>query len=198
MKKKHLEMILDKIPRSPSPNSSLEQYQTPSWIAADALFTAYWLGDISNKKIFDFGCGTGIFAIGASLLGAREVIGIDIDEECLKIAEKKAREMSAKLKFIHSPIDEFHGEADTVIMNPPFGAQKKKADRIFIERGIDCAPIVYSMHLTKTKDFIEKIVNSLNGVITHSKEYNFPIEHQFNFHNKKLAIFKVTLFRIEK
>lgn len=36
--------------------------------------------DFSNKDVLDMGCGTGILAIYASLLGAKSIVAIDIDE----------------------------------------------------------------------------------------------------------------------
>ncbi len=36
--------------------------------------------DFSQKKVFDYGCGTGILAILAAQLGAHSILGIDIDE----------------------------------------------------------------------------------------------------------------------
>lgn len=36
--------------------------------------------NIQNKRVLDMGCGTGILSIMAAKVGAREVIGIDIDE----------------------------------------------------------------------------------------------------------------------
>jgi len=36
--------------------------------------------NFSNSRVMDMGCGTGILAILASKLGAKEVVGIDIDE----------------------------------------------------------------------------------------------------------------------
>lgn len=36
--------------------------------------------ELKGKRVLDMGCGTGILAIMASKLGAREVVGIDIDE----------------------------------------------------------------------------------------------------------------------
>ena len=36
--------------------------------------------DIKNKKVFDFGCGTGILAILASKLGANTVVAVDHEE----------------------------------------------------------------------------------------------------------------------
>ena len=87
---------------------------------------------------------------------------------------------------------------DTVIMNPPFGAQKsnKKADRKFIEKGFEIAKVVYSIHLKKTITFIEKLINSLNGTITYQKDYIFPIKDTFFFHKKQVLNFEVTLLRI--
>jgi ribosomal protein L11 methyltransferase len=36
--------------------------------------------DLKNKRVLDMGCGTGILAILAAMLGAKETVGIDIDE----------------------------------------------------------------------------------------------------------------------
>lgn len=37
--------------------------------------------DFQGKKVFDFGCGTGILAVLASKMGASEVVAIDIEQE---------------------------------------------------------------------------------------------------------------------
>lgn len=36
--------------------------------------------DFKNKRVLDMGCGTGVLAILAKLLGAKEILAIDIDE----------------------------------------------------------------------------------------------------------------------
>lgn len=36
--------------------------------------------DFKNKYIFDYGCGTGVLAVMASVLGSREVFAVDIDD----------------------------------------------------------------------------------------------------------------------
>lgn len=48
-----------------------------------------WLDglDLTNKTVIDFGCGSGILAIAAIKLGAKKVIGIDIDPQAI-IASK--------------------------------------------------------------------------------------------------------------
>lgn len=40
--------------------------------------------DFNNKRVLDMGCGTGILGILASIKGATEVIGIDIDTWCVE------------------------------------------------------------------------------------------------------------------
>lgn len=44
--------------------------------------------DLSNKKIIDVGCGSGILGIAAIKLGARDVTGVDNDENAVTIAKE--------------------------------------------------------------------------------------------------------------
>lgn len=198
MKKKELEIFLQKVPSFEKPIPSLEQYITPANIAADIINIAHQFGDIENRIIVDLGCGTGIFSIGSKLTGAKKVIGIDIDFNCIDIAKKHALKSNLEITFLSKDINEFHKKCDTVIMNPPFGAQKSniKADRKFIEKGFEIANILYSIHLGKTILFINKLVSSLGGNILFSKDYIFPIKCMFKFHDKEFVNYNVTLLRI--
>jgi ribosomal protein L11 methyltransferase len=51
-----------------------------------------WLSEqpLSGKTVIDFGCGSGILAIAALKLGAREAIGIDSDERALEVTRANA------------------------------------------------------------------------------------------------------------
>ena len=198
MKKKELEIILQKIPPFENPSPNLEQYLTPAGIAADIIFIAHQFEDINEKVVFDLGCGTGIFAIGANLTGAKKVIGFDIDKNIIDKAKKYAKENNLSIEFLEKDILDINERCDTVLMNPPFGAQKSniKADRRFIEKGFKISKVIYSIHLTKTVSFIEKMVSSLNGEITYYKNYIFPIRHTYNFHEKKFVEYDVSLLRI--
>ena len=198
MKQKELEIILQKVPTYENPNPYIEQYMTPANIAADIIFTAYQFDDIQDKKVVDLGCGTGIFSFGAKLANAKEVIGIDIDEESIKIAKKYSEEINEEIDFITQDVKDVDIKCDTVIMNPPFGAQKSNrwADRRFIEKGFEISKVIYSLHLSKTIPFIEKLVLSLNGEIDYKKNYLFPIKHTYFFHKKKAENVDITLLRI--
>jgi len=199
MKKKHLEMLLQNVPNLINPNPVLEQYITPASIAADILFNAYQLGDVKDKIIFDLGCGTGIFAIGSSILGGKQICGFDIDKDCISIAKNYAQKNKFDINFYVKDVKDIFKKTDTIFMNPPFGAQKGNlnADRIFIEKGFEIGEVIYSLHLSKTIDFIEKMIKSLRGTIVFQKEYIFPIKRQFDFHKKEILEYKVTLIRIK-
>ena len=152
-KKKHLEMILEKVPKHPNPKVDLEQYSTPATIAADLIWNAYALGDIDGMSVLDFGCGTGIFAIASSLMGASYSLGVDIDEESISLAKITQNGIfrehdidDANANFIVGDINLFNSISDllndanlknignnhsslsrfdTLIQNPPFGSQEK-------------------------------------------------------------------------
>jgi putative methylase len=198
MKQKKLEIMLQKVPFYENPNPYIEQYMTPANIAADVIFTAYGFGDIDDKKVIDLGCGTGVFSFGAKLANAKEVVGIDIDEGAIKIAKDFSEENKQDIEYIIKDVKDVDIKCDTVIMNPPFGAQKSNrwADRRFIEKGFKISTVIYSLHLSKTVDFIEKMVSSLNGEINYKKNYSFPIKHSQIFHKKKTVNYDVTLLRI--
>ncbi len=202
-KKRHLEMILQSIPYYKSPKVHLEQYITPAHIAADVLWNAYSLGDIEGKKVIDLGCGTGVFTIGVALLDAREVIGLDIDPDAIEIAENHAIKNGVMdiIKFFREDVEDFDDKGNTVIQNPPFGAQKagtKNADRIFMKKALESAPVVYSFHIKETEEFVEKYFCSLGGSVTHKFYYSFSIPKIYDFHEKERINVDVVVFRIEK
>jgi putative methylase len=205
MKKKELEIVLQKLPPHPAPIIKLEQYATPANIAADIMFNAYLEEDIADKVVLDLGCGTGIFSIGAKLLGAQEVIGVDIDGTGLAIGEGYADALSLEISFIEHDLKNLDilkitsSNIDTIIQNPPFGAQKASlgADRLFLKKALAWGKIVYSMHLSKTEAFIERFIEKLDAELLWKKKYKFPISHMFFFHTKESVEYEVTLFKIK-
>ncbi|NRA69567.1 MAG: 50S ribosomal protein L11 methyltransferase [Gammaproteobacteria bacterium] len=52
-----------------------------------------WLDglDLTDKTVVDFGCGSGILAIAALKLGAKRVVGIDIDPQAIIASKENAR-----------------------------------------------------------------------------------------------------------
>ncbi|MCX5636479.1 MAG: methyltransferase domain-containing protein, partial [Planctomycetota bacterium] len=57
--------------------------------------------NLKDKTFLDVGCGSGLFAIAASALGAKEVLGTDVDPECIATSKKlvdKVYELDPKVR----------------------------------------------------------------------------------------------------
>ena len=194
MKKRKLEMILENVKGFDRPDVTREQYATPATVASELLYFAYMNGDLDGSVI-DLGCGTGMLAIGAGLLGTQKVIGIDSDIRALKIARDNASSLDIDVDWVCCDIGDICGNFDTAIMNPPFGAQEKGNDRPFIDKALKVADVVYSIHNAGSSGFIRKYIEGrgeLKDVIT----LKFPIKHTFKFHKKDIALIDVELYRI--
>ncbi|MCL2549742.1 MAG: METTL5 family protein [Methanimicrococcus sp.] len=212
MKLRKLEIALEKVEGFETPNVNYEQYKTPATVAAPFLHLAFMSGDIVGKTVYDLGCGTGILSIGAALLGAKVVVGFDIDENAISSAVKNAAEMSEKIgetgvnetiRFSVSNISEIPERieskelkrADTVLMNPPFGAQEKGNDRPFLKAALKAGNVIYSIHNKGSRAFIEKFIKP--AVITGYFITDFPVRKTFDFHKKDIQTIAVEIYRIE-
>lgn len=79
-----------------------------------------WLAehDIVGKTVIDFGCGSGILAVAAVLLGAKEAHAIDIDPQALTATQDNAvkNKVASKIKT-YLPEEFTHVGADLVLAN---------------------------------------------------------------------------------
>lgn len=199
--KARLAIELSKLNVFTEPDVETEQYPTDSEIAAEALWNAYYLGDVENKTIADLGCGTGILGIGALLLNAKKVFLVEQDEKALAIARenhRKYKEIVKEAVFLLQDIKEFNEKTDVVIQNPPFGTKQKHADREFLLQAFTIAPVIYTFHKTTSKDFIKKIAEDNNYKVTHYWEFDFPLKATQLFHKKRIQRIKVGCWRLER
>ncbi len=148
----------------------------------------------------DLGAGTGVFAAGASLLGASKVYAVEIDEPTVETGKTWLKEidLSDKISYVQCDVSEFNERVDTVVQNPPFGSQNKHADRKFIEKACSIAQVVYGLHMESTRDFVIRYTSDLGFDAIVVKNYKFKIKHTFSFHKKEQMSFDVSLFRMEK
>jgi putative methylase len=202
MKLKHLEMALQRLAGFTRPQPALEQYQTPAPLAARLLYHALMKGDIEGKAVLDLGCGTGILAIGAALLGAASVTGVDIDEEALAIARENADLLDAEVMFLAADVREAGcreriDTCDTVVMNPPFGAQKAHADRPFIDCALAVAPVTYSIFNAGSIPFVEAYT-AQKAEVTEKIGGAFPIKRTFAFHTRDVQEIEVEILRLKR
>ncbi|CAM2982964.1 50S ribosomal protein L11 methyltransferase [Vibrio rarus] len=75
--------------------------------------------DLKDKTVVDFGCGSGILAIAAIKLGAKKVIGIDIDPQAIIASTANAERNGVKDQLaLFLPQDQPEGLiADVVVAN---------------------------------------------------------------------------------
>lgn len=194
--KKELEILLESLEGFKNPKIHLEQYVTPPNLAAFILTNANLFGDLNT--VVDLGCGTGILAIGSALLGAYAV-GVEIDLEALKIAKANAERLGAQVDFIACDVRDLKLKSRvTVIMNPPFGIQRKHADRPFLEKAFEIADVIYSIHSAGSETFVNKRAEENGFKITHIWKFMVPLRKSYSFHEKAFKFIPVEVFRIEK
>jgi putative methylase len=198
-----LEITLESIERSSEYEVSLEQYPTPSRIASAILFAAQMEhNDITDKIVVDLGCGDGIFALGAALLGAQKVVGIDVQSKALKASQMNSRLLGTEgiVDWVLGDVSSFQLRClvDTVVSNPPFGVKKRGADLRFLRKAISIADVTYSIHLAGNKNriFLKREVEKLGARVTLIETFQFPIGKLFDYHRKHMHMIDVDLYRI--
>lgn len=194
--KRSLAVALSKLSVFVNPNVSLEQYATDSNVAAMLLWRAYMDGSL-KEDVIDLGAGTGILAIGAALLGAR-VTAIEKDNKAVKLFEENQDIAGTSIEIIHDDILAFAKKGAVVIMNPPFGTKEKHADRMFLQKAFSLAPIIYSIHKTSTKKFINDFSKENKFSVFYEEEMSFPLKKTMTHHKKDREYVDVILVGLKK
>ena len=208
IRKLDLERFLSHVKPHPSPNVNLEQYTLSESAAATMLYlAAYTYGGIVGKRVLDLGCGTGRLGLAAAFLGAESVVGVDIDRVAVRVAAENSVNVGLKNKvdWVTCDIDAVAGKFDTVVQNPPFGVQKRTADRRFLEKALELGDAVYSLHNHPVTDkrliaklrsgggqplqvepspFIQRFVEERGGRVETVYALPLVIPHMFDFHTK--------------
>jgi len=221
VRKLDLELFLSQIKPHPTPKPDLEQYNIPEDVAATMLYlAAYTYDNIIGKRVLDLGCGSGRLALGAAHLGAEHVVGVDIDREAVKQAVKNsiATNLKRKADWITGDIDVIHGNFDTVLQNPPFGVQKRGADRKFLEKALEVSKVIYSLHKSPEKNkvfvkklkankakimqvapspFLKRFIEKHHGRIIAAYAMVMTLPYMFSFHTRRKHEFAVDLLVIK-
>lgn len=208
MDKTKLQQALSGLKPLEEPDRELEQYRTPPAIAADVLHRMRLNREVQGNVV-DLGCGNGVFAIGAALLGA-DASGIDVDGDAVHIARdnlakvQEDADIEGSAAFVEADARDLEMEADAVVTNPPFGLQKKDMNRAFLGAAFDTAPVVYAlMHRSRdnaeeTRAFLERFAADNGFETAVLTTYDFPLPRRFDHHEKEKKYIKVDLYRFEQ
>jgi len=168
MRLRELERALYDVKSFENPVVELEQYPTTPHLAAQVAHTMdATFDDISEQSVCDLGCGTGMLSIACGMMGASDVLAIDIDPSALQLAALNAQNMEVdqSIDFLQADLTQgqFWSEGpsprrfDTVVMNPPFGTKRRGVDMAFLQIAVQLSRgTVYSMHKSSTRDFVAK------------------------------------------
>ena len=212
MAQKRLESDLQPLQTFRTPKVHLEQYHTPPKIAAYILhLIGLQYDDIIGKNILDLGCGNGILGLGCIRMEAAHVVGVDIDQAAIQVAQENADQVglsSEVISFVNCDVRKLTNEhlpkdmtIDTVISNPPFGTVQKNVgiDYEFVQKGLELANVVYSLHKSSTRDFWIKSGSKLGASVEFViQNLQFGIERTFKFHKKEVYEVDVDLIRFQK
>lgn len=70
-----------------------------------------------RRSVLDMGCGSGILAIGAKLLGFEDVRGFDNDPDCIRVSDENAAINGVSIPFVLDDLSHAHPQADVVVAN---------------------------------------------------------------------------------
>lgn len=221
VRKLELERLLSRVEPHPTPRPDIEQYTIPAGVAATMLYVAAYANDcIAGKSVLDLGCGTGRLALGAAFLGAKSVLGVDVDRTAINVAVENSLRTGLKerVDWLVADVDAVCGDFDTVLQNPPYGVQALRADRKFLEKALEVGKTVYSLHKSprKSEAFYSMLKTGSDGIVqvapaSFFKEFVeergrkiravyamvMSIPYMFSFHTKKKHEFIVDLYVID-
>lgn len=194
--RRQVEMALQRLAGFENPVARLEQYETPPGLASDILQFAWGNGDLDGR-VLDLGCGTGVLGVGAALYGAR-VVGVDVDGGALRVGRENAATtgVSDRIDWVQGEVSDLPvARVETVVMNPPFGAQNEGADRVFLRAAATVADVAYTIHNAGSLGFVEAFVD--DGEVTDAFGASLVVPRRFEFHEEDEREIDVEVYRIE-
>lgn len=170
MNKNRLGLILSKL--EGTYRKYLLQLSLSPELAAEILVNAR--KDIKNKVVYNLGCGTGRFAIGSALLGAKSAYGADIDRTMLDIAKENmihvqhltGIQLSALCHWRLKDVFKLYDKCDTVIQFPPINT-----DILFFIKALEIARNVYSIHKPDREEELRQLAKKYKAKIFKVKKY---------------------------
>ncbi|MDP6865918.1 MAG: methyltransferase [Candidatus Poseidoniaceae archaeon] len=204
MRQRHLAMRLSSLVPHPCQSVELEQYPTEGNLAA-AWLTKIDLGDgFEGKHVLDLGAGNGILGIGAAFLKARHVTMVECDPITVDALQSNIRDVdgTSMCTIIEAMVDgtalNLEQPVDMVIMNPPWGVQTQRADRVFFETIFAMEiPIVHFIHSIDAEHLLP-LAHS-NGYELHSiYQDDFRLPAAYAHHSKNKASTRIRCYRLEK
>ena len=147
----------------------------------------------SGDKVLDLGCGYGVVGIlVAKLIGAENVIMVDIDQESVNLAKENAKLNGVSDITIYKS-DGFNDFKEMnftkIISNPPYHVDFS-TPKYFIEKGFNRITMNGKMYMVTKREkwYKNKLISVFGGVKIVRKDDYFvfmSIKKSFKYSNKK-------------
>ena len=203
------------------PRIELEQYPTPSDVAAQLCHLAAMRGDLAGSVV-DLGAGTGRLALAAACHAPERVAGIEVDAAALRVARTNetrveppvpvswvrgdatrpplSRAAFASAEQAGAASDEPAGAASgvTVVANPPFGAQdgNRGADRAFLATAAELGGVSYTIHNGGSRSFVESFAADEGGRVTDAFGVELALANTFAHQTDERRTIDAEAYRI--
>ena len=186
--------ILNALQPFNNPKADLEQYTTHTPIVLDWMTRAQT--DLQGAHVLDLGAGTGVLGIAAGLIGASQVTFLEVDADAIEVLKENTKKLQVPFSILHSPLKSV--PCDVVLTNPPFGTKNRHADKQFVLAACKSAPVVYSMHLAGSEEFIAKVAKETGHELTHIYPYSFMLTNTMPMHTQERKVVDVVVLRLAK
>jgi putative methylase len=197
VRRSELVRALERVPGFARPRATLEQVVTPAEAGATLLATADREDGLPGRSVVDLGCGTGRLAIGAALLGATPVLGVDVDPAAVEVARSAAASAGVAVEFEVADVATGGRPCELVVMNPPFGAQRRHADRPFWDRAFSLAGrSLYAFALADSRTFIARRAVERAARVVAVEPVPWALPRTFPYHVRRQVPLAVDLWAI--
>jgi putative methylase len=205
MRPKHLAIRLSKLTAHPCRDVTLEQYATEGDLAAYWMLAVDQLDGFEGKVVADLGAGNGILGIGALLLGARRVVFVETDEDALEVLRSnvasleddlpdRADVVAAQVGLDDLPLD----DVDLVVMNPPWGVQRERADRPFLDVAFTSAGLAVHLLHSDRASHVEAMAASHDWEAEAVLRTEFRLPPTYEHHAKRTGTTDVQCWRFHR
>lgn len=143
-----------------------------------------------ETSVADFCTGSGCIAISIKLsCQEAQVMGIDISNDALAVANENAQRLGAEVSFVHEDAlapRSIHGPFDVIVSNPPYVCDREKAD--MLSNVLDYEPhLALFVPDTDPLCFYRAIAqNGMDGLLKRDGHLLFEINEAFSNEMKEM------------
>jgi len=122
---------------------------------------------------------------------------VEVDPRLLAQARSAARTAGVSVDFRAMDVSEFSGTADFVVMNPPFGAQRRGADRPFWDAAYATARRgIFAFALSESRTFIARRAVARSAHVVATRPVPWELPRTFAHHSRHRVTLEVDLWTI--